>query len=190
MAADTRDAGTNDSVSAESVIQWECVQFAFARHYRERQLSSDGDTARAWGLASTSAMHGMKLENWFAVDSAGPVATVWIGDEIGTCGLTAKVLLESLEGAEKIEMFINSCGGDSACALELFRGLQGRLNTATIHGKCYSAAVTLAMAAGKSALKSLPASWSTSRKCAGTASLPTCASLPITWTRSPATSAK
>src|ERR1035438_7898210 len=131
------------------LIERESRGAALARHYIEREAAADDNTTRkAWGLAVNGALNG-RGGKWFEVLQTGDTATVWIRDELGCGRETAKPLLDALQGCKKIELWLNSNGGDSACALELFQGLNGRVSLATLQGKCYSAAVTVAMAAKK-----------------------------------------
>jgi ATP-dependent protease ClpP protease subunit len=131
------------------LIERESRGAALARYYIEREAAADDNTTRkAWGLAVDGALNGRE-RNWFELMQTGDTTTVFIRDELGCGRETARTLLDALQGVNKIELWINSNGGDSACALELFRGLNGRVNLATVQGKCFSAAVTLAMSAKK-----------------------------------------
>ena len=132
-------------MSATPDILLEARRGAFALFYTMRSLQTSGDAARAWGLEATAAARGVELKGWFNVDGK----TLWIGNEIGTLGANAKHVLDALEGVNNIELFINSNGGDSAAALEIFRALRGRISVATIQGRCFSAGVTIAAAASR-----------------------------------------
>jgi ATP-dependent protease ClpP protease subunit len=85
--------------------------------------------------------------HWAKVSQEGNTATLFVADEIGCLGLTAKEVLAQLESAQVVELIIDSHGGCSCTALELFKGLRGRVRKAVILSACQSAAVTIAMSA-------------------------------------------
>ncbi len=130
-----------------SQIERESHNIALARHCLERETSTAGAEQKAWALAGMSASRRLEVPAWFQVNRTGPGVVVNIGHEIGTNGVTAETLLAALEGVRNIELSIDSRGGDADCALKLYRGLKGRVELATITSRCYSAAVTVALAA-------------------------------------------
>lgn len=86
--------------------------------------------------------------NWFAIHwKDAQNASLTIGDEIGCLGTDAKAVLTALAEARTVEIVINSHGGDSLAATELFHGLKGRVKNVYVIGACQSAAVTIAMCA-------------------------------------------
>lgn len=85
---------------------------------------------------------------WFSVSRDGDTAAVFIGDEIGI-GASAGDLLNQLEGVSRVDLAINSHGGDSEAALQIMDSLKGRTPEATITGAWQSAAVTLGMCADR-----------------------------------------
>ena len=86
---------------------------------------------------------------WFGVQRIGSKALVRIDGEIGLTGATAGELLEAVAGTAEVHISIDSVGGDSAAALEIFDGLAGRTVTVEIIGRCFSAAVTIALAGSR-----------------------------------------
>ena len=88
----------------------------------------------------------LSLPNWFTIHRSNGKVVVRIGNEIGIAS-SAKDLLAELDGETDIALRIDSTGGSSTDALLLFDKLQGRVTTATITGKCFSAGVLLAMLA-------------------------------------------
>ena len=62
--------------------------------------------------------------------------------------LSTAVLAE-LKDAKDIKIFMDSPGGDSRAGINLFRELSGRVSETTITDKCFSAALTIALAGKK-----------------------------------------
>jgi len=83
---------------------------------------------------------------WFGVQRIGPKALVRICGEVGLTGQTAAELLAAVADVGEIEISIDSIGGDSAAALEIYDGLAGHDVTVEIVGNCFSAATTIALA--------------------------------------------
>lgn len=142
----------------------EAIGTAIQRSYLERSIFGPGGIEaekrlKAWNLATVSpprvaetflaSARGYHFPGgtWFNTTWTGKAATMAIGDEIGCYGATAKDALDSLAGAKSVELIVDSYGGDSEAALELHRGLKGRVKKAFIFCACQSAAVTVAMSA-------------------------------------------
>ena len=83
---------------------------------------------------------------WFAVTITGDTAHVFIFGQIGWTR-DYRELLARVASAKDIRLTINSLGGNTAVALELFHALQGRVSEARIIERCWSAAVPVALAA-------------------------------------------
>ena len=79
----------------------------------------------------------------------GAKALVRIDGEIGVAGATAGELLAAIGGASEVFIILNSIGGDSNAALEIYDGLAGRKVAVEIRGNCFSAGVTIALAGGR-----------------------------------------
>jgi ATP-dependent protease ClpP protease subunit len=77
------------------------------------------------------------------------VATINVFGEIGMGGHWRDVLKEIPADVEDIRLLINSPGGDCITSLNLVEALRGRVSTAEITEKCYSAALVLALCAEK-----------------------------------------
>jgi len=85
---------------------------------------------------------------WYSVlrvDSE--TAVVHFGNEIGCRGDSAGELIKEVSSFPRIEFVINSDGGDTAAAFEIFDALQDRVKEATLYGRCCSAANILAQTA-------------------------------------------
>ena len=58
-------------------------------------------------------------------------------------------LLTQVSGAKDIKFYVDSVGGDSIAGINVFHELTGRVSETTITGRCFSAALTLALAGKK-----------------------------------------
>jgi ATP-dependent Clp protease protease subunit len=86
---------------------------------------------------------------WFNCIHDGNSKTIFVFGEIGGYNSqTAENLALELGDASEVELLIDSPGGDSKCALEVFDALAGKKVEAIITGRCYSSAVILALRAG------------------------------------------
>ena len=74
---------------------------------------------------------------------------VRIAGEIGLTGATAGELLAAVGDAAEVHISIDSIGGDSNAAFEIYDGLAGRNVTVEVVGNCFSAAVTIALAGSR-----------------------------------------
>jgi ATP-dependent protease ClpP protease subunit len=126
----------------------ESCNSAMAGYFAKRM--SGLPQSQAWNLATFEDCRVDTQESWFAVHEN----TAWIGESIGCFGQTAESLLSTIGDATGISLYINSRGGDSACALKVYRGLVGRVTLAQIQGNCFSAAMTLAMSASRIKIES------------------------------------
>lgn len=101
------------------------------------------------GLAVTppAFLPQVHASSWFSVLDLPGRTVLKVGDDIGVFALTAKAVLAQLDGAERIDLLVNSRGGDSTVARDLHHALKGRVQTATVTGSWMSAAVTLALCA-------------------------------------------
>ncbi|HEX3988101.1 MAG TPA: ATP-dependent Clp protease proteolytic subunit [Verrucomicrobiae bacterium] len=111
--------------------------------------ASNIEEIHAWALATKSAVRNLESAAWFTVERTGNDAIVRIGNDIGTGGASAEMLLATLEGVPSIELQIDSRGGDGDTALVLKRGLQGRVQVCSVNNLCASAAVIIAATAKK-----------------------------------------
>ncbi|HTV40976.1 MAG TPA: ATP-dependent Clp protease proteolytic subunit [Candidatus Sulfotelmatobacter sp.] len=87
---------------------------------------------------------------WFTVIRQDDgTARVSIAGEIGLVGQPVEDCIAQIGDARRVELTINSVGGDGIAAFKLFDALHGRDVTAEIFTACYSAAVIIALAARK-----------------------------------------
>ncbi|HUA69390.1 MAG TPA: ATP-dependent Clp protease proteolytic subunit [Candidatus Saccharimonadales bacterium] len=84
---------------------------------------------------------------WFSLETEGDFARLRIFGEIGIYGSRVEDCIGQLGNAERVEVVINSIGGDCDAAFRLADALRQRKVTAEIHGSCFSAAVIVALAA-------------------------------------------
>jgi len=84
--------------------------------------------------------------SWFSVHQNDGIAHVSIFDEIGACSSSAQDLIDQVSSAE-VRLTINSNGGCSRTAFEVYDAIRGRCAEATVTGRCFSAATILLMAA-------------------------------------------
>lgn len=84
--------------------------------------------------------------NWFHCRHNADVALVRVSGEILD---GAEELIQQIGDAPRVELRIDSPGGNSSAALAIYEAIQGREVSVEISGKCYSAAVTLAMAGAR-----------------------------------------
>jgi ATP-dependent protease ClpP protease subunit len=82
---------------------------------------------------------------WWQTRMIDDVAHVHFTGEIG-CTRPWKELLAEVAGAKDIKIFVDSPGGDSIAGINLFHELAGRVSETTITGRCFSAALTIALA--------------------------------------------
>ncbi|HEY3853356.1 MAG TPA: ATP-dependent Clp protease proteolytic subunit [Verrucomicrobiae bacterium] len=132
---------------ANSPLERQCVTGALRRHYTELMMA-DGPEIKTWALAANSASWS-RSKPWFTVKKGPSCPTVNISGEIGVGDLTADNLLAILDGVSEINLCIDSTGGDTDCAMRLWKGFGDLVSLCTIIGRCYSAAVILAMSARK-----------------------------------------
>jgi len=85
---------------------------------------------------------------WWNTRTVDGVARVTIFGEIG-CTRPWEELIAEVAGAKDIKLFVDSPGGDSIAGINLFHELTGRVSETTIIGKCFSAALTIALAGKK-----------------------------------------
>src|ERR1017187_3238842 len=85
---------------------------------------------------------------WFKVRRIDDVAHVFITGEVG-CTRAYPELLAQVAGARDIKLFIDSPGGNSIVGVNLFHELTGRVSETTITGRCFSAALPVALAGKK-----------------------------------------
>jgi ATP-dependent protease ClpP protease subunit len=96
-------------------------------------FSGQPQAAQSWNLATfEDSKVDTGQESWFAVQCVDRETTIWIGDNIGCFDQTAENLLSTIGDATGISLYINSRGGDSSCALKIYRGLVGRVSEAVI----------------------------------------------------------
>jgi ATP-dependent protease ClpP protease subunit len=89
------------------------------------------------------------LGDWFTVRMVNDVAHVIIHGEVG-CTRPWKDLAAATVGADDIKLFIDdSPGGDCISAANLFHELHGRVSETVISGRCFSAALPIALAGKK-----------------------------------------
>lgn len=86
--------------------------------------------------------------DWWQTQVINGVAHVHIFGDIG-CTRPWKELLHEVCGAKDIKLSIDSPGGNSIVGINLFDELKGRVSETTITGKCFSAALTIALAGTK-----------------------------------------
>lgn len=88
-------------------------------------------------------------QDWFSVSVRNRVATIFVFGEIGITGHWNDALKQIPSDTEDIQLVIDSPGGDCLTALHLHDQLKGRVSTATITEKCFSAALVLALCANR-----------------------------------------
>ena len=104
--------------------------------------------AHAWSLATLpDSLAATRADGWFGMLHVRNKVIVTVKSNIHFANDGAEAFLGAVGDAEEIELLISSKGGDSDCALAVYRGIKGRVSQATVNGCCYSAAVTIAMAA-------------------------------------------
>jgi ATP-dependent protease ClpP protease subunit len=86
--------------------------------------------------------------NWWQTQVINGVAHVHIFGEIG-CTRPWKELLHEVCGAKDIKLFVDSPGGDSITGISLFNELTGRVSETAITGRCFSAALPIALSGKK-----------------------------------------
>lgn len=86
--------------------------------------------------------------NWWQTQVTNGVAHVHIFGEVG-CTRPWKEMLAEVCGAKDIKLFVDSPGGNSIAGINVFHELTGRVSETTITGRCYSAALTIALAGKK-----------------------------------------
>ena len=88
--------------------------------------------------------------DWYHVQIENGEACVWITGEIGVTGQSAADLVALLQDVGKIEIIIQGCiGGCAKSAFLIHEGLDGADVSCQILGRCYSAAVIVALCASK-----------------------------------------
>jgi ATP-dependent protease ClpP protease subunit len=85
--------------------------------------------------------------NWFSITHQANVATAYIGDNIGAFGLSAVDFIRDMGAASKVELRIDSGGGDGSTALATHAALAQIDCIALVTGRCCSAAILPLMAA-------------------------------------------
>ncbi len=88
------------------------------------------------------------FDEWFHVQKSGGIVRVNITGEIG-CVRPWRELVAQVEGATDIRILINSPGGKVDDGVELFHALNNRVSETTITGRCFSAALPIALAGKK-----------------------------------------
>lgn len=83
--------------------------------------------------------------NWYRIQRRESDALVFIFGQIGVFGTGAKEFLVELGDVEKVKVFIDSPGGNGLDAIAIYDVLRERETTVEITGRCFSAAVTIAM---------------------------------------------
>lgn len=86
---------------------------------------------------------------WFNIEHAGDIAFVQIGGNIGCFGQTFEDFRAQLGSAKKVELFIDSDGGNAFYGYEMYKLLAPRSVIATVTGMACSSAVFSMMSAGK-----------------------------------------
>jgi len=120
----------------------------------------DSDKAALFSLAAAQADTRLEdiidkvkgRDRWFTFGRAEEIKSVFlrITDNIGFVGnQTREDFVSAIGDAENVELFIDSSGGDSDLALKLADLLMARNTTATITGRCCSAAVPIFLAASR-----------------------------------------
>lgn len=134
-------------------------KFAVGRAMLDMAIRApDGDKTALIGLASAQAdtrLEGIldKLtgrDHWFSFgrDEESKSVFVRITNNIGFVGnQTREDFVSAIGDAANVELFIDSCGGSTDMALELADLLTSRNTTATVTGRCCSAAVPIFLAA-------------------------------------------
>jgi ATP-dependent Clp protease protease subunit len=84
--------------------------------------------------------------NWYSINIDGATAFVSLFSDIGCYGHTSSEFADRLGTPRKVELFIDSCGGNTICGLNLFHLLRDFEVEVLIAGQCWSAALTMAMA--------------------------------------------
>jgi ATP-dependent Clp protease protease subunit len=110
-------------------------------------------------------------KNWYSITARASSADIYILDEIGAFGVTAKTFIQDLRalGSKAVTLHVNSPGGDMFEAFAIFNALDGHAGhvTAVIEGVAASAASYIIMAAERIVMPANamvmihdPASWS------------------------------
>jgi ATP-dependent protease ClpP protease subunit len=86
--------------------------------------------------------------NWFAIHRDGDRAIAHVFGSI-VFGQTASDFIAQLGDAKSVRVVIDCTGGNSSVALEVYEALRELNTEVEITGRCYSAAVTIAMAGRK-----------------------------------------
>jgi ATP-dependent protease ClpP protease subunit len=89
------------------------------------------------------------FESWFSVRIVDGVAHVHITGEVGIVSRPWQDLVADCDGAKDIKLFIDSSGGNTVAAVEIFHALSGRVSETTILNRCFSAALPIALAGKK-----------------------------------------
>lgn len=87
------------------------------------------------------------MTNWFSINRVGDTALVGVNEHIGCFDTGVKEFKAAIADARRVELTIDSHGGDSMTALACCDLLRGRDVTATVTGTCASAAVLFLLAA-------------------------------------------
>ena len=87
--------------------------------------------------------------NWFNISRLDGTAIVSINGWIGCHGVDAAAFELELGNPSRVELLVDSPGGDSTTALKVYDVLKGRTATAFITGHCCSSGVLVVMAADK-----------------------------------------
>jgi ATP-dependent protease ClpP protease subunit len=85
---------------------------------------------------------------WWSTHIVDGVAHVRFFGEVG-CTRPWKELFPQVAGAKDIKFHVDSIGGDSISGINLFHQMTGLVSETTITGRCFSAALTLALAGKK-----------------------------------------
>jgi ATP-dependent protease ClpP protease subunit len=89
-------------------------------------------------------------DHWFSGQCIEGTAYLRVTDNIGFVGSqTAEDFLKALGDSPNVELFVDSCGGDTDLALRLSKLLVSRNTTASVVNKCYSAASILYLSANR-----------------------------------------
>ena len=83
---------------------------------------------------------------WWRVKRVGTHAVLNIFEQVGTVE-NALELGEALNGAETVDLWIDSPGGNAPAGIKVHELLAGRCTVATVTNRCFSAATTILMAA-------------------------------------------
>lgn len=84
--------------------------------------------------------------NWYSIKTHDETAYVSLRSDIGCYGKRSSDFAAELGKPRKVELFIDSSGGDTICSLNLHEMLRGLDVEVLISGQCCSAAVLVAMA--------------------------------------------